>query len=113
MKRIKKWLADRKLVRNSELQIYASRTTTFPLEECTAKDLRVAANFNERKARMYGKRTSSARHMAASAWNTLAARTLRELAEKLKPGQVVGDLPLRKRKQAVKTMLRISQGRAK
>lgn len=113
MKRLKQWWADRKLVRKSELQIYASRTTTFPLEECTAKDLEVAAKFNERKAHMYGKRTSSPRHMAAAAWNNLAARTLRELADKLKPGQVVEDLPLRKRKSAVKTMLRISQGRAK
>jgi hypothetical protein len=111
--RFKKWRADRKRVRNSEIQIYASRKTTFPLEHCTADNLRTAAAFNERKAAMYAKRTSSVRHMASAAWNELAARSLRELAHTLKPGQVVGELPVRKRREAVNTLLRIEQGKAK
>lgn len=113
LKRFKQWRANRKLVRNSEIQIYASRKTTFPLEHCTAKDLRTAAAFNERKSRLYRKRTSSIRHMSSAAWNELAARALRELALTLKPGQTVGDLPIRKRKEAVNTLLRVTQGKAR
>lgn len=110
--RFKRWKADRKLVRNSEIQIYASRTTTFPLEHCTAENLRTAANYNDRQARKYSKRDTP-RHMASAAWNQLAARSLRELADQLKPGQMVEELPLRKRKAAVKTMLRVTSGKAK
>jgi hypothetical protein len=113
IKRFKQWRADRKLVRNSEIQIYASRKTTLPLEKCNALQLRAGASFNRRKARVHGRRLDRQNHVASVAWNLKAAEALEQLADKLKPGQTVEDLPPRKRKDEVKTMLRITQGKAK
>lgn len=107
------WREKRKIIRKSGISVYASRKTTLPLEDCDENGLRTAADFNRRRARIYARRTDIQRHNASREWNLLAAGCLEELANDLKPGQTVKDLPFRKRKPAIEMMLRITKGKAK
>jgi hypothetical protein len=111
-RRFTHWRNRRRVVRNSEIQVYASRKTTLPLEHCNASQLRAAARFDRRKAAMYSKRTDKQHKVANAAWYEIAADALEALADKLEDGQTVAALPYRKRKQEVEMLLRISTGKA-
>ena len=113
MGRLIAWWNRRKVVRNSEIQVYASRTTTFPLEQCNADNLRTAARFDRRKAAMYTRAAHKQHKRANAEWYEIAADALESLAEKLEGGQTVGSLPPRKRRKEVEMLLRISTGKAR
>jgi hypothetical protein len=106
------WYRRRKVVRNSEIQVYASRKTTLPLEHCNADQLRAAARFDRRKAAMHSRDKTKQHKVANAAWYEIAADALESLADKLEPGQTVMMLPPRKRKKEVEMLLRISTGKA-
>lgn len=111
-RRIRHWWNRRKVVRNSEVQVYASRKTTLPLEKCNAEQLRAAARFDRRKAVMHSRNPHKQHKVANAAWYEIAADALESLAEMLEDGQTVADLPWKKRKEQVEMLLRISTGKA-
>jgi hypothetical protein len=100
-------------VRDSQIQVYASRTTTFPLEHCNAENLQTAANFDRRRAAKYRKEAHKQGKRANAEWYEIAADALEALATKLKDGQTVGSLPYRKRRREMEMILRISTGKAR
>jgi|SRR6476646_1127524 len=113
VRRIYHWYRRRQVVHNSEIQVFASRKTTLPLEHCNAEQLRAAARFDRRKAAMHSKRTDKQHKVANAAWYEIAADALEALAAKLENGQTVATLPYRKRKREMEMLLRISTGKAK
>lgn len=112
-RRIYHWYHRRKVVHNSEIQVFASRKTTLPLEHCNAEQLLAAARYDRRKAAMNARRTDKQHKVANAAWYEIAADALEGLAAKLEDGQTVATLPMRKRKREMEMLLRISTGKAK
>lgn len=113
IKRLKLWWAKRKTVDNSNIYIYASRKTTFPLEQCNAENLRTGARFNRRRARTFSRRASTRpNHKASMEWNEISAEILEGLANRLEDGQVFGDLPARVRRREIKKIKDIQSGKA-
>lgn len=111
--KLREHLNRRRFVRNSQIQIYASRTTTYPLEICNAENLRTAARYDRRKAAMYSKSVNRNRKRANIEWYEIAADALESLADKLKPGETVGNLSPRKRRKEVEMLLRMTTGKAR
>jgi hypothetical protein len=111
-RRIYHWWNRRKVIRNSEIQVYASRKTTLPLEHCNAEQLRAAARFDRRKAALHSRKPHKQHKVANAAWYEIAADALEALAGKLEDGQTVATLPYRKRKHEMEMLLRISTGKA-
>ena len=113
IRRIRGWIERRKTVRNSQIQVYASRKTTLPLEHCNAEQLKAAARYDRRKAAMHSRRPDKGHKVANAHWYEIAADALESLADKLEDGQTVATLPPRKRKREIEMLLRISTGKAK
>lgn len=103
------WRFQRNRVRNSKIKVFASRRTKFPLERCTSENLLTAASFNRRNHKRYLKAAAHGKsnHNAAAQWHLMSAEALEELAGLLREGQTVSDLPVRKRRKAVETLLRV------
>lgn len=114
--RLRQWWYSRKAIKNSKIQIFVSRKTTLPLEKCTVENLRTGARYDIRKASMYEKHKGlwKDNHKASAQWYRMAARALEGLASKLEHSkyETVGEMPYKKRKQEMETLLRLSSGKA-
>jgi hypothetical protein len=107
----KTWKRTKELIVNSQINLYASRKHTLPLEQCGKLQLEAAIRHNEREAGRYEKyfarNPKKQNYQALARWHVMCQTPLHALMGMLEDDQRVKDIPWKQRRKPVEELMRI------